>query len=55
MMLNSNAPNDRMRDQRYGAELKADACDKSDINDQYLNANVKTKDLSRKVISIDEF
>ena len=44
-----------MRDQRYGAELKAGACDKSDINDQYLNANMKAKDLSRKVILIDEF
>ena len=55
MMLNSSAPNDSMRDQTYGAELKAGACDKSDINDQYLNANMKAKDLSRKVISIDEF
>ena len=33
-MLNSSVPNDSTRDQRYGAELKAGACDKSDINDQ---------------------
>lgn len=54
-MLKSSAPNDRMSDQRYGAELKAGACDKSDINHQQFNADEKAKDLSRKVISIYEF
>ena len=50
MMLNSSAPNDSMREQRYGMELKAGACDKSDIVDQNLNTNQILDSSAQKII-----